>query len=272
MNLESKTIYEYSVQLLESSKKEFEINTENMSERCIEVPWVAKNIRKLMPKKLLDIGISLASLDYLGMLLYIKNNYKICLEAIDIIQPQRVKTRYPKEWLDEIFSIPFLHGDIREFNFKNELFDMITCISVIEHIGYDEESEEGNVSAFKRTKNKENVCRLRDSHVNQNVLDKCAKLLKNNGKLLISVPMGKGGSVLLKDSLGYFTTQWEYERDSWAAIVGNKSFNVIEQKFYKMIDKRYWKEVESPENLVDCSSALSPHAYGCALCLLEKKS
>lgn len=272
MNLESKKIYEYTVKLLEETTKISNFDTNNMSERCIEVPWVAQTIKKFMPEKLLDIGISLASLDYLGMLLYIKKNYDIYLEAVDIIEPQRVKNRYPKEWLDDIYAIPFLHGDVRELNFENKLFDMITCISVIEHIGFDEESEKGNVSAFKRSKDKKEACMVRDSQVNQIVLEKSAKLLKNNGKLLISVPMGKGGSVLLKDSLGYFTTQWEYERQSWAEIVENRNFNVREQKFYKMIDSRYWEEVESPERLEDCSSALSPHAYGCALCILEKKS
>lgn len=272
MNLESKKIYEYTIKLLEETPKISKINTENMSERCIEVPWVAQTIRKFMPGKLLDIGISLASLDYLGILLYIEKNYDIILEAVDIIEPQRVKNRYPKEWLDDIYAIPFLHGDVRELSFENKLFDMITCISVMEHIGFDEESEEGNMSVFKRTKDKKETCMVRDSKVNQIVLDKSAKLLKNNGKLLISVPMGRGGSVLLKDSLGYFTTQWEYEKESWAEIVENTNFSVLEQKFYKMVDNRNWEEVESPEKLEDCSSALLPHAHGCALCILEKKS
>ena len=271
MNQESRIIYDYTINMIEGLNEELVLKTNNLSERCIEVPWVAQSIKKYTPKRMLDIGISLASLDYLGTLLYIKKKYDIYLEAVDIIQPQRVNNRYPIDWVDEIYEIPFLHGDIRELDFGKKTFDMISCISVIEHIGFDEESELGEMSAFKRSKNENEVREVRESNTNHIVLNKFAELLNKNGKLLLSVPMGKGGSVLLKDSLGLFTRQWEYEKNSWNEIIENPNFRMIEQKFYKMKNKQYWEEVDSPKDLIDCSSSLSPHAFGCALGVFDKK-
>ena len=103
--------------------------------RSVEVPWTASHIKK--GGILLDIGLSLGSKDCIGMLLEAKNALGVTLEAADIVKPESVKTRYPKEWLYEILAVPIMIGDICTMNLPSERYDIVTCISTIEHIGYD---------------------------------------------------------------------------------------------------------------------------------------
>ena len=42
-----------------------------------------------------------------------------------------------------------------------------------------------------------------------------ARALKPGGVSLVTVPMGDGGAVPVRDSLGFYTRQWEYAAESW---------------------------------------------------------
>ena len=130
---------------------------------------------------LLDIGLSLASHDCIGMLLECKSQYSVTLEAADIIKPETVKTRYPTEWLAGILDVPITIGDIRTMKLPKERYDVVTCISTIEHIGYDAPSSTVEGSAFERKRSKEAVNKARDPHVNSKVLDAFHKALKKGG-------------------------------------------------------------------------------------------
>jgi hypothetical protein len=88
---------------------------------------------------------------------------------------------------------------------------------------------------------------------------------------LISVPMGKGGPALLEDSLNLYCAQWEYEATSWREITGADGFDVVEQRFARLADDGTWHDVAGPADLVEQSSALRPHAAGCALVALRRR-
>jgi SAM-dependent methyltransferase len=239
------------------------------SERRVEVPWVAQKIKNA--KTVLDIGFTFASLEYLGLLLYLKKVGKVNLDATDILSPKRVKGRYPKEWLKDILETDIYIGDVRSLNFaKTNHYDVVTCVSTIEHIGFDEPTSIANKSSFKRGKTPEDVNMNRDKNTNRAVLDNVWDILKPKGRLLISVPMGRGGASLLKDSLGLYCAQWEYEKESWQEITGHDNYELEEERFFGLSDQG-WQEVCSPDNLLEKTSWLKPHAAGCAVCSLIKK-
>ena len=240
------------------------------SERCIETPWAASQLRA--GERVLDIGYTMSSLDYLGVLLAARRDLQIDLTAVDIVRPQRVQTRYPESWLDEIFSVPVTIGDIREIELPNGHFDLITCISTIEHVGFDEAAEDGDASAFIRPDAETKLTASRAADVTAKVLAKFHRLLRPGGRLLISTPMGQGGATALRDSLGLYTKQWEYDADSWREIVEAPGFSLTEQRFFRCSDEGVWSEAGGPEDLRDRSSYLRRHAFGCALAALQKEN
>jgi len=242
----------------------------NYSERSIETPWVASRIKNYKFRTILDIGFSMSSLDYLGLLLELQKYYNIRIEAIDIINPERVKNRYPKEWYDDIFSIPIMIGDIRDVQLPKGKYDAVTCISTIEHIGFDIATINNLNTAFDRKLNPKEVNMNRPSVTNQVVLNQFSVALKTNGKLLISVPAGKGGPILLRDSLGYYCAEWEYNNLSWNEIANHPNFELIEQYFFKINKKGIWEQVSSINALSKQSASLKAHAEGCIVALLSK--
>jgi len=269
LSSEQEAILNYSKQILSGAKKLSLSGTfgKGFSERFVETPWAASHLKDC--GSFLDIGFTFASFEYLGLLLELKDRYGVMLNAADIIEPEKVRTRYPQEWLKSILEVPVSIGDIRSMVLPKGKFDAVTCISTIEHIGFDEPARTVKNSAFERRSNPKDVQLHRDPNVNAKVLDNVRNSLKPKGKLLISVPMGKGGPALLRDSLGFYCAQWEYEEKSWNEITANKGYNLLEQRFFRM-GTSGWTEVPSPKEVADRSSYMKPHAEGCALCLLSK--
>lgn len=262
---EHQSILAYSKQVLSGEKKlDFSRPVgKGYTERCIETPWVAHLVKDV--KILLDIGFTFASPEYLGLLLELKDKYNVQISAVDIIEPQRVKTRYPSEWLNSVLEVKVMIGDIRSIDLPKDHFDAVTCISTIEHVGFDEPSKTLPNSAFERKYDASEVNYIRDHDTNRNVLDNLHKTLKPKGKLLISVPMGKGGAILTRDSLGFYCAQMEYNTESWNEIVGHKGYALEEQRFFRLTDLG-WVEVNSSIDL-----NMKSNGQGCAVCSLIKK-
>lgn len=273
MNDKEKEIFNFVKKIIENKSLSFDSNNFELihSERCIEIPWVASRLLSNNINNLVDVGFSMASLDYMETLLYLKNNNNINLSAIDIIKPERVSSRYPKEWLKEILNVPIHIEDIRQVsNFNKQKFEAVTIISTIEHVGFDIASGVDNKdSSFERHKNKMDVIMKRSSKVEDEVLNTLAEFLVDDGIVLISVPAGKGGAVLLQDSLGYYTAQWEYEEKSWHRITNHEKFDLIEEFFYSF-DNNKWNRELSINGLKNKTSELKEHAEGLAICLLRK--
>ena len=106
MTKAEKEIYEYGNKILKTGSDSFDWNYPYQyqhTERCIEVPWLASMLNKYKIKSLLDVGFTFASHDYLRLLL---DWAKSCrLSGTDIINPQKVRGRYPEEWWREINNI-----------------------------------------------------------------------------------------------------------------------------------------------------------------------
>ncbi len=246
---------------------DFNLNIPGHSERLVEVPWAAQHLAHA--KHILDIGFSMSSLDWLGLLLATKAKGNR-LQAADIVRPARVQSRYPDHWRDAALAVPVSIGDIRSIELPENQFDLVTCISTIEHIGFDIATDDDPNSAFERGKTPSEIADTRDPNVNRDVLQAFHRVLKPGGRVMISVPMGRGGPTLLKDSLGLYTRQWEYESTSWQELISQPGFQIVEQCFYALGSDDCWHQVPSPADLNEKSSELQPHASGCALLLLQK--
>jgi len=243
--------------------------TMNWSERCVEVPWAASLLDK--PGRLLDVGWSMSPPEWLGVLLAAKRR-GADLVGIDIIDPERVRNRYPADLTDEVFSVPVRIESVLDAEPEGELFDTMTCISTLEHIGFDFASppEEEN-SAFVRATSAESANTERDPATDQLFLEAAARLLRTGGSLLLSVPAGKGGPILHQDSLGFFTHQYEYDPVSWNTLVSDPRFTLESAAYFRVDPVLGWQPVECCEDLADQTSALKPFATGCAMAHLVRK-
>jgi SAM-dependent methyltransferase len=240
-----------------------------LSERIIETPWVASYFKG--GERVLDIGFTMSSLDYLGLLLELRRDHRVTVEAADIVKPERVARRYPEAWLADVLATPITIGDVRTLALPEGRYDVVTCISTIEHIGFDAATYDDPKTAFARSATPEGVVLHRDAHVNRDVLAQFHRALRPGGLALISVPMGKGGPALLKDSLDLYCAQWEYEAASWREITGADGFELVEQRFVRLDPDRVWRDVAGPAELTGQSSELQPHAAGCALAALRRR-
>lgn len=244
-------------------------STTAWSERCVEVPWVAA----LLPVegRLLDVGWAMSPPEWLGVLLELVN--RGCeVTGIDIIDPSRVRSRYPQEIVDRVLAVPVRVEDFLEAEPRDGLFDALTCVSTLEHIGFDIASpKESEDSVFVRSKTPEEANRERDPETDRKFLDAAVRLLRPGGSLFISVPAGQGAPILHQDSLGLFTYQFEYDEASWYGITQDSRFAVEAEAFFRHDAEVGWHPVDSFTKLADQTSALRPFATGCAIAHLIRR-
>ncbi len=123
-------------------------------DRDFEYPWVLKNI-DIKKGKLLDIGSTV------GQMLYDILPKTVEINTLNINSQKDVK------------GVKQIEGDIRKTDFKSNLFDCITCVSTLEHIGVEgrygvEEDGTGDMKAMKEM----------------------YRILKPGGRLFLTVPYG----------------------------------------------------------------------------------
>lgn len=192
------------------------------------------------------------------------------MAGTDIIPPSKVLNRYPKEWLDELNSMNVYINDISKASIPNECRDAVSMISTMEHIGFDKPSVTLPNSAFERSKTINDVILARDSEVENKVLNHVAAMLKDKGYLFISVPAGKGGPILIEDSMGLYGCYWEYEKDSWKKIIYHEKFRCLEQSFY-IEQNRKWEQVSDITDLEGVTASKKNYAAGVAVSVLQKR-
>jgi SAM-dependent methyltransferase len=237
-----------------------------LTERCIEAPWAETWLAGR--RDILDIGFALSHIDWLRTLIGIRDA-GATLTAADIVAPERVAQRYPDDLRPAALATPVILGDVRMAALPEAAFDAVSCISTIEHIGFDAPGTSAE-SAFHRWRTLEETPDHRSPDVNAQVLAAFARALKPGGVALISVPMGKGGAVPVQDSLGFFTRQQEYDATSWPEITGAAGFRLLEQRFFTWTGPEGWREASGPAELAHQTAWLTRHATGVALAALER--
>jgi hypothetical protein len=237
--------------------------TGSWSERCVEVPWIAGQLGGF--NRLLDVGWAMSPPEWLGVLLSVVDR-GTSLTGIDIIDPLRVRTRYPVDLVDRVLATPVRVESILDAQPSDGLYDAVTCVSTLEHIGFDIASPASDTStAFIRAASAEEAIEVRDPETDRLFLDAVARLLKPGGSLLLSVPAGKGVPILHQDSLGLFTHQYEYDESSWRAITSDSRFSIRREALFTHDESLGWQEVAEFAGLTHQTSAMRPFATGCAM-------
>jgi hypothetical protein len=143
--------------------------TAHYSERCVEVPWTAAHLHGV--SRLLDVGWAMSPPEWLGVLLAVEDR-GTSLTGIDIIDPERVRTRYPADLVDRVLAVPVRVESILDAQPVDGLFDAISCVSTLEHIGFDIASPADVTDpAFVRGKTPEEAISVRDPQTDRRFLE-----------------------------------------------------------------------------------------------------
>lgn len=215
------------------------------SERCVEIPYVFSTLKNT--GRVLDVGISLADPVYFwGLLELIRTGSEF--HAIDIVPLEKVKNRF--EIFDQSLTkkINFHNGDIRQFNQFKNYFDSVLCVSVLEHIGFDKYIDAPD-TVFDRPFNDYNIFpEYFNWDEDKKALEKILMLLKNDGRLLLTVPFGSGGVYSTKDSKGRYALYIEYNKKKWEKLKSEfleiADFN---ERFFQLQGPEGWKEVDQDD-------------------------
>jgi len=180
----------------------------------IEYPWVLSRIFLAAGEILLDVGSSL--------------NYKPILN-FEALQDKKITILNLSPEDNRFSKISYVVGDIRNLPFDSNSFDLITCISTLEHVGLD------NTRYASEAKNLES--RPRDF---EKAVGELKRVAKPNAKVFITVPFGK-----------YQNFRWFQQFDSTMIREIIKTFA---PKQYQLT---YYKYGENGWNISDESACLN---------------
>lgn len=135
--------------------------------RVVEIPWVLSHINN-RPESILDAGSSL------------NNEVTICAPSLKN-KKITILTLAPESIAFWDKGVSYVFGDLRNIYFKDESFDVIVCISTIEHIGMDN-------SMYTRKKTTNNPEKPNDFII---AVKELKRILKSGGTLFCTFPFGK---------------------------------------------------------------------------------
>jgi SAM-dependent methyltransferase len=135
--------------------------------RVVEIPWVLARLRE-KTGKLLDAGSSL--------------NQEFILNAAALSNKKiTILTLTPEPRCYWNLGVSYLFGDLRELEFRDSTFDIVVCISTIEHIGMDN-TIYGGANAIASDERKT---------VFLKAVKEMRRMLKPGGPCYVTFPFGK---------------------------------------------------------------------------------
>tara|TARA_Y100001970_G_C14250665_1_gene871579 strand:+ start:2106 stop:2933 length:828 start_codon:yes stop_codon:yes gene_type:complete len=221
----------------------------NRDERCVEIPYALS--RYAGQKNILEIGLSLADINLVKSQILLKKYTNANLCACDIVDINRVKNRFIE--LDEDVSLEyeFSQTDVRKTSYNDSIFDFIFLISTLEHVGFDEfDANNSSNSVFLRDKIvPKNLPIYEDCNEDVNALIELSRILKKNGSIIITLPFGKRGICLLKDSKNLFSMYKEYSYEAWKKLISKTGLTIVESSFFSYDKKFGWINVENSDDI-----------------------
>jgi O-antigen chain-terminating methyltransferase len=174
-------------------------------ERAIEIPWVLA--RYDAEPRVLDVGYAFAEPAYLTGLL--------ALGAPELAGADLAEAEVP--------GLRSVLGDVRALPLASDSFDLILCISTLEHVGRDNEVYD--------------VDAPREEQGDEAALRELRRVLTREGRLLVSVPTGE------HDDQG-----WQLVRTpgDWIAVFEAAGFAVYEDELY-VRDNDGWRTATATE-------------------------
>lgn len=161
-------------------------------ERVIEVPWV---LSRLTGRRALEVGYAFAEPPYLAALLQAGFEE---LVGVDLATA-------------DVPGLTGVQADVRDLPFEDGAFDLVLCVSTLEHVGADNtgyglDAEE-------------------DGGSRTTALRELRRVLAASGRLLITVPCGEPGDY-----------GWFHQDDvgGWTHLFTDAGFFVEEQEIYEL--------------------------------------
>ena len=184
------------------------VDAPNTTERVVEIPWMLSRYEG--EPRVLDTGYAFASGVYLSALLDL---------GIPSLHGADLAT----------LSVPGMHrvrADIRGLPYRSGSFDLVYCVSTIEHVGFDN-TRYG--LPFQQ----------KDAGAAAGSLREMARVLDPHGRLLISVPFGR------REERGWM---FQYDADSWEELIRESPFTVAEQETFRL-GAEGWEGVRDPRSM-----------------------
>ena len=174
-------------------------------ERAIEIPWCLA--RYDGESRVLDVGYAFAEPAYLVGL--------VALGATDLAGADLARADVP--------GLRSITGDVRTLPIDDDAFELIFCVSTLEHVGRDNDLYD--------------VDAARDDEGDEAALRELNRVLTRDGRLLVSVPTGE------RDDQG-----WQLQRtpEDWIAVFERAGFLVFEDELY-VRDSSGWRAASLAE-------------------------
>ena len=160
-------------------------------ERAIEIPWCLA--RYDGEARVLDVGYAFAEPAYLAGL--------VALGAAELAGADLAEAAVP--------GLRPIVGDVRDLPVEDGAFELVLCISTLEHVGRDNDVYD--------------VDAPRDEQGDEAALRELHRVLARDGRLLVSVPTGE------RDDQG-----WQLQRTprDWITVFERAGFVVFEDELY----------------------------------------
>jgi SAM-dependent methyltransferase len=181
-------------------------------ERAIEVPWVLA--RYDGERRVLDVGYAFAEPAYLAGL--------VSLGATELVGVDLARRDVP--------GLESVVADVRDLPFETGRFDLVLCVSTLEHVGRDNDVYDVEAAP--------------DDAGDDAALRELRRVLAADGRLLVSVPTGR------EEDQG-----WQVVRtpQQWIERFERAGFLVYEDELY-VHDDGGWRSAAPAE--------VEPHGYG----------
>src|SRR3954454_15990378 len=175
-------------------------------ERSLEIPWALA--RYDGEQRVLDVGYAFAEPAYLAGLTALGAT---ALTGVDLAEA-------------EVPGLEPVVGDVRTLPFEDSSFDLVFCISTLEHVGRDNDVYE--------------IDAAREEHGDEAALRELRRVLAKEGRLIVSVPTGE------HDDQG-----WQVQRtpDEWIAVFERAGFLVYEDDLYVRSADNGWRSATLEE-------------------------
>jgi hypothetical protein len=157
-------------------------------ERAIEIPWCLSRYRG--EPRLLDVGYAFAKPAYLAALLDLGAPGLIAVDVAEV----------------EVPGLERVQAEIRSLPFERSSFDVVFCISTLEHAGAEDDRYGRGLGSG-------------------GLDDALTELRRVGGRVLMTVPCGKPGDY------GWFVQD---EPDGWRARFREVGFLVFEDELYEL--------------------------------------
>jgi SAM-dependent methyltransferase len=199
-----------------------------INERIIEIPFAIKELAAIPENsKVLDLGCMESTLPlFLAGLSYRVTGFDF------------------REYPYRVPNFEFVQGDILDLPFEDNVFDAVTCVSTIEHVGigfYDDP-------------------KCTDASPDIKGMAEARRVLKPGGLLILSIPFGMPH---VNDQ------QRVYDSSRVDRLLAG--YSIIRKKYYRnVIDtdrQNYWKEIDAAE----ASAVQSVSGTDCVCCISARK-